>query len=78
VSEWLLLAGRGDQPQFHGFIVFHVSYARCCISCHIAQVMSSLLDSIQLPDSTFRQSCMLDRRSTDTILFGFATFLTVQ
>lgn len=78
VSEWLLLAGRGDQPQFHDFIVFHVSYARRCISCHIAPVMSSYPDSIQLPDSTFRQFRMFDRHSTDIILFGFVTFLTVQ
>lgn len=38
--------------------------------------MSSHPDSIQLPDSTFKQCRLVNGLSTDTILFGFATFLT--
>lgn len=68
----------GKNDNFTTSLFFHVSYARRCISCHIAPVMSSHTDSIQLPDLTSKQCRLFDRLSTDSTLFGFATFLTVQ
>ena len=70
-----MISSGNDNPTTSFF--FHVSYARRCILCHIASdhELECGLDTASRFDL---QALSPVRLSTDTVLFGIATFLTVQ